>query len=148
MTTEALDGPGELRRLIAEGAITEEGLQSITGIGQDALQSFINYEDSKAGLTSTQQAFSADENLRLSILAAQLADGVTVPDDERLSGILESLTIECNLTPQNIARLLGLDTGDVSNALSDPKVVPAVKKYEIAIRASYLINAFNRAGNR
>jgi len=148
MTTEALDGPAELRRLIAEGGITEEGLESITGIGQDALRSFISYGDSEAGLTSTQQAFSADENMRLSILAAQLADGRTFPDDDRLRGILESLTIECHLTPRNLATLLGLDAGDVSNVLDDPQSVPAEKKYKIAIRASYLVNAFNRAGNR
>ncbi len=147
MTTEALDPAACLRRLIAEGGITEDGLQAITGIGPDALRSFINY-GTEGGPTVAQQAFSPEENMRLSILAAQLADGLAIPDDERLRGILETLTIECHLTSNNIAQLTGLDAGDLEGVLTDACSIPAQTKFEIATRTSYLVNAFNRASNR
>ncbi|SKA79299.1 hypothetical protein SAMN06295879_0024 [Agreia bicolorata] len=145
MTVEAFDAAAGLRRLLAEGGITEEGLQSLTGISPNALRAFLSASHSDTGLTTTPPAFSSDEGIRLSILAAQLIEGVTIPDDERLAGILDSLMFERHLTAENIATLAGLDADDVHAARSDPRSLPAEKKYAIAIRVSYLLNAFNRA---
>jgi hypothetical protein len=148
MTVDAFNAPAELRRLIGEGVLTEGGLQSLTGIGSTALRSFISSGLSGSGLTDTSQAFTAEESTRLSILAAQLVDGMAIPDDDRLRGILESLTIELHLTSHNIARLAGLDAADVDEALTDPQSLQVQKKYMVAVRASYLLTAFSRAGNR
>lgn len=90
-------------------------------------------------------ALSNDESARLSTLAAHLTDGLRIDDDDRLRAKFESLTIECRLTPRNIAQLTGLDIDDLESALRDPRTVPIEKKYELAIKGSYLINAVNRA---
>jgi hypothetical protein len=136
----------ELRRIIAEGRISEDALQAITGIQPEKLRSFLNEAMSgTTGLTTEPQALSNDESARLSILAAHLTEGLRIGDDERLKAIFESLTIECRLTPRNIAQLTGLDVDDLESALRDPRTVPLEKKYELAIKGSYLINAVNGA---
>ncbi len=92
-----------------------------------------------AGLSTKSATLAAEENGRLSILTAQLADGVQIGDDERLKGSLESLTIECHLTLENIAGLTGFDVHDLELALQDLQAVPADTKYALAIKSSYLI---------
>ncbi|MFF1878942.1 HTH domain-containing protein [Leifsonia sp. NPDC058230] len=147
MTSEPDNPAVELSRIIAEGRISEEALQAITGIPPEKLQS-LNGAGAKAGMMafiSEPPSLSNDEIRRLSILAAQLTEGMRIGDDERLTAIFESLTIECRLTLANIALLTGLDVVDVESALRDPRTVPIDKKYELAIKGSYLIGAVNRA---
>lgn len=149
MTSQTFNPADELRRIIAEGRISEDALQAMTGIQPEKLRSFLN--DAKpgmTGLTTEPQALSNDESARLSILAAHLTEGMRIGDDERLKAIFESLTIECRLTPQNIAQLTGLDVDDLESALRDPRTVPIEKKYELAIKGSYLINAVNQVRGR
>jgi hypothetical protein len=93
-------------------------------------------------------ALSSDESARLSILVANLTVGFQIDDTERLKSILESLTIGCGLTVENIARLTGLAVADVESALRDPETVAIEKKYELAIKGSYLINVINQAQAR
>ncbi|HEY0260234.1 MAG TPA: HTH domain-containing protein [Lacisediminihabitans sp.] len=146
MTPEADNSSDELRRIIAEERVSEDALHAITGIQPEKLRSFL--DEAQAGmvrLTTGPQALSNDESLRLSVLAAQLTEGMRVADDERLKGVLETLTVVCRLTLGNIARLTGLDVDDLENALRDPRAVPIEKKYELAIRGLYLINTVNQA---
>lgn len=129
MTSEMHNSADELRRIIAEGRISEDALQAITGIQPEKLRSFLNEAMSgTTGLTAEPQALSNDESARLSILAAHLTEGLRIGDDERLKAIFESLTIECRLTPRNIAQLTGLDVDDLESALRDPRTVPLAKK--------------------
>lgn len=146
MTSETYNTADELRRIVAEGRISEDALQAITGIQPEMLRSFLDEaKPGMTGLTTQPQALSSDESARLSILAAHLTEGLRIGDDARLKAIFESLTIECRLTLRNIARLTGLDVEDLEGALHDPRTVPIEKKYELAIKGSYLINAVNRA---
>ncbi|WP_213815580.1 HTH domain-containing protein [Glaciihabitans sp. dw_435] len=145
MTSEANNPANDLQRLIAEGHISEDALQTITAIPAEKLQSFFDTSTGTAGLVAKPQTLSTDEILRLSILAAHLTDGLQIEDDARLAAILESLTIECHLTLAHIAQLTHVDIGDIENALENPQTVPAETKYAIAIRGSYLINAVNQA---
>ena len=146
MTSEIFNPADELRRIIAEGRISEDALQAITGMPPEKLRSFlIEATPGMTGLTTELQALSNDESARLSILAAHLTEGLRIGDDERLKAIFESLTIECRLTPREIAQLTGLDVDDLEGALRDPRTVPIEKKYELAIKGSYLINAVKRA---
>jgi hypothetical protein len=146
MTSETYNPADELRRILAKGGISEEALQAITGIQPEKLRFFI--DEAKPGMTaftSEPPALSDDEIGRLSILAGYLTEGMRIGDDERLKAIFESLTIECRLTFGNIAQLTGLDAEDLENAVRDPRTVPIEKKYELAIKGSYLIGAVNRA---
>jgi hypothetical protein len=146
MTSETHNTAEELRRIIAEGRISEDALQAITGIRPEKLRSFLNEaKPGMTGLTTEPQVLSNGESMMLSILAAHLIEGLQIGDDERLKAIFESLSIECRLTLQNIAQLTGLDADDLQSALRDPRAVPIEKKYELAIRGSYLIGAVNRA---
>lgn len=149
MTSETFKPVDELKRILAEGRISEDALQAITGIQPEKLRSFLDEaQPGMTGLTTEPQALSGDESARPSILAAHLAEGLRIGDDERLKAIFESLTIECRLTLQNIAQLTGLDVDDLRSALRDPRTVPIDKKYELAIKGSYLINVVNQARGR
>lgn len=135
----------ELSRVIVEGGISEDALQAITGIRPVKLRSFL--DEGNPGMmafATKSQVLSDDEIGRLSILAGYLTEGLRIGADERLKAIFESLTIECRLTLWNIAQLTGLDVEDLERALRDPRTVPIEKKYELAIKGSYLINAVNR----
>lgn len=146
MTTEAHDPSEELRRLMVEGSISEVALQAITGIQSEKLRFFLeNRMPVMTRFTTDPLALSDDEAMRLSILSGQLTEGMRIGGDERLKAIFESLTIECRLTPQALALLMGLDVDDVESVLRDPRTVPIQKKYELALKGSYLINAVNQA---
>lgn len=136
----------DLRRIMAEGRITEESLEAITGIRPEGIRSFVG-DGTRAvsGLVTAPPTLSNEEISRLSVLVAQLTEGLPIGDDERLKAIYESLTIECRLTPQNIAQLTGLNRDDVDAALLDPRTIPVETKYELASRGSYLINAISQA---
>ncbi|WEO77270.1 hypothetical protein BJQ94_18265 [Cryobacterium sp. SO2] len=148
MTAEAFNPADELKRTIAEGGISEDALRAITGIQPEKLRSFLDADPGMTGLTTERRALSIDESSRLSILAAHLTQGMQIDDDERLTAIFESLTLDCHLTLDNIAQLTGLDIDDLDSALRDPRTVPMHKKYELAIKGSYLVNAVNQARGR
>lgn len=146
MTSETHNPADALSRVIAEGRISEDALHAMTGIQPEKLRSFLNQaKPVMTGLTGASPALSNDESLRLSVLAAHLTDGLRIGDDERLKAIFETLTSECRLTLGNIARLTGVEVDDLKGVLRDPQNVPINKKYELAIKGSYLINAVNRA---
>jgi len=149
MNPETFNPSEELNRAIAEGRISLDALEAITGVHPEELRSFIDeVEPGMTGLATEPQVISGDESARLSLLAAHLTEGMRIGDDERLKAIFESLTVECRLTIENIARLTGLDVDDLGNAVRDPTTVPIDKKYELAIKGSYLINVVNRARGR
>lgn len=147
--SELFNPAEDLGRIMAEGRITEEALEAITGIRPDRIWSFVKHgTGARSGLTTAPHALSNEETSRLSVLVAQLTEGLPTGDDERLKAIYESLTVECRLTLQNIAQLTGLDGDDVEAALRDPRTIPVETKYELASRGAYLINAINQARAR
>lgn len=129
----------ELRRAIAEGRISEASLQVITSIESERLETFLDEAHrSEAGLSTLTPILSGDESVRLSVLAGQLIQGMEIADDDRLRGILEGLTIEFKLTPQNIALLTHTNVEDVEACLTDPGAVSPEVKFPLAVRISYL----------
>jgi hypothetical protein len=147
--SEEFNPSDELRHLIAEGHISEEALHAITGIEPEKIRSFLSAtEQGMTGLTADTQALSNDDSTRLSLLAAHLTEGLQIGVDERLKATFESLTVECHLTLQNISRLTGLTVDDLADALRDPRTLSPEKKYELASKGAYLINAVNQARGR
>lgn len=129
----------ELRRAIAEGRISESALQAITSIDRERLTTFIDEAHrSEAGLLTRAPILSGDEGSRLSGLTAALVHGLEIADDDRLRGILEGLTIEFELTVENIALLTSTNEEDVEACLTDPGSVSPEVKYPLGLRASYL----------
>ncbi|HEU0164009.1 MAG TPA: HTH domain-containing protein [Thermomicrobiales bacterium] len=148
MTTQSFDTADELRRMIGDGRISADALQAITGIQDETLASFLNGSRSETiGLSRTPSSLSADESTRLSHLAAQLTEGFQIDDDVRLMAIIETLTAQCHLTHQNIAALTRTGLDDLQGFLRDPDTLPLERKYQLAIRASYLINAVANAAS-
>jgi len=126
-----MDPLEELTGLIASGHLSEDALQAMTRIPVDELHAVLNG--------------AADVPNRVGLLAAYLADGLPVDNDERLTAIYESLTIECRLTPRNLAGLTGIDVDVVERFLRDPQGVSIENRYALAVKGSYLINAVNQA---
>ena len=147
MTSESFNVSDELRGLIDRDAISPDALQVITGIRSDSLLSFLG-ENVGTGLTSEPQSLSGDEGVRLSVLAAQLAEGMQTGNDERLKAMFESLTTECHLSSSNLTQLTGATVEDIESVLRDPRTVSIEKRYELAIKGAYLVNAINQARRR
>lgn len=144
--TQTYNVADRLRGLVGQGAVTVDALHRMTGIPIHTLTAFLDDTPPGApGLSARAPAFTGDEGLRISILAGYLTEVATITDDERLRAVYESLTIEAGLTPQNLARLIGIDVADVDGALRDPRSVPAQTKYALATKGLYLINAINQA---
>jgi hypothetical protein len=147
VTSHTYNPADEVQRLIAEGRISEDAITAVTGIPPEKLKAFFAESGSEVGrLSTTPPALSFDESTRLTILSSQLTDLILFDnDDERLMGLLESLTVVCRLTLENISRLTGVGIEDLQQALDDPRALPVEKKYELAMRGSYLVNAVNAA---
>ena len=146
MTEQGQDVAADLRRLIAEGCISEGALQAVTRITQEMIAAFL--ADDSAGAerpVAEEPTLSPQEMTRVSILGAQLAYGFEIDDDERLRAILETLTVECGFTLPHISRLTRVALDDLTTALDDPGALESEGRYRIALRASYLINAVNQA---
>ncbi len=146
MTSEPHVTADELRRIIGEGRISENALRAITGIPGERLAPFLNESRLGAsGLSATPSALLPHEGSRLSLLAAQLTEGFRIDDDERVTAIIETLTAQFQLTHANIARLIRVGLDDLEGFVGDPASVPSEKKYELAVRASYLMLAVANA---
>ncbi|HWU60170.1 MAG TPA: HTH domain-containing protein [Microbacteriaceae bacterium] len=146
MPVEAFNVESELRRIVAEGRISEESLQTITGIPGDVIASLLSdAREREPGLSAPPSKLSPDQIGRLSALVDQLTEGLQIDDDTRLKAIIQTLTEQFRMTHQHIALLTGIDLNDLKSALYDPDTAKAERKYELAIRASYLMNAIGNA---
>ncbi|WP_066042143.1 HTH domain-containing protein [Herbiconiux solani] len=147
--SEGFDVAGELNRLVEQGLVTEEALVAMTGIPGESIRAFLRSPASaRAGMTAGPQPLAPSEGAPLGLLAAQLTEGLRIGDDERLRGILESLTIECRLSVENLARLAGVTVAEVEAALRDPAALQFEARYALMSRGSYLVNAVNTARGR
>lgn len=138
MTVQGLNVGDELGRLIAEGGISLQALTAITGIAPARLNELLDLEP---GLSAAANDFSEDEILRVSTLAGQLTWGAEIGDYERLRAIVETLTIQFELTHENIARLTRIKVEDLEAFFDDPDSVSWEAKFAMAIRLYYLFHA-------
>lgn len=91
MTPHGQSVVDELKRLVGEGHISADALHVITGVPVDSMRALLGEAPPlSAGLITNSTAPAADEASRLSILTAQLTDGMQIRNDERLKGILDA----------------------------------------------------------
>lgn len=143
--TQAQDVAADIRQLIADGRLSEDGLHALTQIDRRKLQAFIRDD---TATTPEGGALSSEESSRVSILAAQLVHGLDIDDDERLAAIIESLTDDAKLTLESVSLLTNVSVKDLTTALADPGSLPEATKYRLALRSSYLINVCNQVRAR
>ncbi|OII40243.1 hypothetical protein BIV02_09525 [Curtobacterium sp. MMLR14_014] len=149
MTAEALDVRAELRALIEHRSAALDAIAQMTGISESTLSAYLDGPGIEhQGLTALGTGLTPDESQRLAVLAAMLAAAPSVPDDDRVRGILEGLTQVTGLTVANIASLTGIAESDLDAFSSDPTGVSDAVKYAIATRTSFLVNAANLATPR
>ena len=137
MTVQGLNVGDELERLIAEGSISMQALSEITGIAPARLLRLL---DLGPGLSAAANEFSEDEIVRVSTLAGQLTVGAEIGDYERLRAIVETLTIQFELTHENIARLTRINVEDLEAFFNDPDSLSWETKFAMAMRLYYLFH--------
>lgn len=149
MTTEPFDVRAELRTLVERGSLALDVIARVTGISETTLSAYLDGRGTEdQGLTATGTGLTPDESMRLSVCAALLGSARGVPDDERVRGIIESLTQVSGLTVANIALLTGIPEADLEAFSTDPAGVSDAVKYAIATRTSYLVNAVSLVAPR
>lgn len=141
--------PSDLRRLISEGKISEDGVATIARLNPDALRKFLEQDGRSAvgvvSITSDKPPLSDEATWRVIVLTGNLTTGMDVENDARLTAILEGLTITFPLTIENLSRLTGISAADFEQALIDPKLIPIATKYDMAIKASYIFSTLQQA---
>ena len=138
MTVQGLNVGDELERLIAEGSISMQALTAITGIAPARLKRLLDLEP---GLSAAANEFSEDEILRVSRLAGQLTWGAEIGDYERLRAIVETLTVQFELTHENVARLARIKAEELEAFFDDPDSVSWEAKFAMAMRLYHLFHA-------
>ncbi|QIM17879.1 hypothetical protein G7066_02805 [Leucobacter coleopterorum] len=129
--SETFDTAKQLKRIIAEGRISEESIIKTTGISENDLSLLLNEENPHSG-----RFF--EESARISMLTAQLTHGIEIQDDERVAGIINGLVGEFQFSLENIALLTGIGVQEIQDFLDAPESTPSNRKYELASRVSYL----------
>lgn len=147
MTSRPQDIAAEIRKMIDDGRLSLDAVERMTGIEHQSLVSFLEDDHSAASteLLQAETPLMAGDSGRLATLVAQLTEGLQIDDDARVKGILESLVAACGLTPDNLAKLLGVDERTVTSALDDIASMSIEARYVLGIRGSYLIGAINQA---
>lgn len=79
------------------------------------------------------------------MLSVLLTEGLAEDDDVRLRALVETLTLQYNLTHENIALLIDADATDIEAAAIDAATIDAGKKYRLALRLSYVLTAISNA---
>lgn len=142
----AFDVTDVLRRLVEDDVISLHALSAITRLREDALSSLLETPNgAAASRSSSARPLSADEVGRISLLTAQLTEGLRVDDDDRLRAMLDVLTEQLGLSDANIAALTRTDVHDLEGFLAEPAAMPPQTKYELASRVSYLVHAAAQA---
>lgn len=142
----AFDVTDVLRRLVEDDVISLHALSAITRVREDALSSLLETPSGGADSRSSRTPpLSSDEVGRISLLAAQLTEGLRVDDDDRLRAMFDVLTEQLGLTHANIAALTRTDAQDLEGFLANPAAMPPQTKYELASRVSYLVHAAAQA---
>lgn len=144
MSTEAYDVDEGLGHLIDTGRISPESLSAITGITTTTLQDYLA-AGHQLGTTAAPSALSGTQSTQLSTLSVLLTEGLTEDDDVRLRALVETLTLQYNLTHENIALLIDADAADVEAIATDAATVDADRKYRLALRLSYVLTAISNA---
>jgi hypothetical protein len=147
MSTEAYDVDQGLRHLVDTGRISLESLTAMTGIPPTALHEYLSAEH-RPGMTAAPAGLSASQTSQLSMLSVLLTVGLSEDDDVRLRALVETLTLQFELTHENIALLIDAEATDVETAAHDAAKLSASKKYRLAVRLSYLVTAIGNAGRR
>ncbi|MFJ2368049.1 HTH domain-containing protein [Microbacterium sp. NPDC087665] len=142
----AFDVTDVLRRLVEDDVISLHALSALTRMREDALSSLLETPNGAAASRSSRaQPLSSDEVGRISLLTAQLTEGLRVDDDDRLRAMFDVLTEQLGLTHANIAALTRTDVHDLERFRATPATVPPQTKYELASRVSYLVHAAAQA---
>ena len=144
MSTEAYDVDQGLRHLIDTGRISTESLSAITGITTATLAEYLAAEH-QPGMTAAPSALSGTQSTQLSMLSVLLTEGLAEDDDVRLRALIETLTLQYNLTHENIALLIDADVADIDAVATDPSTVDAANKYRLALRLSYVLTSISNA---
>lgn len=146
MTANGSTDIDNLRRLVYTGRISQQVLVAATGIPAERLERLLAGTPREThGLVAAPALLSPDESMRLSLLTAKLIAGLPVNDDERLTGIVETLIEEFGLSLQQLSHLVEVDPEDIEGVLSDPAAVPSETKYHAGLRCSYLLYALAEA---
>jgi hypothetical protein len=144
MSTEAYDVDQGLHHLVKTGRLSIESLSAITGIPATALHEYLAAEN-QPGLSGTPATLSGTQSAQLSMLSVHLTEGLAEDDDVRLRALVETLTLQYNLTHENIALLIDADATDIESAATDAATIDADKKYRLALRLFYVLTSISNA---
>jgi hypothetical protein len=148
LTPEGYSTGSELKALLDQGAISIDSMMTISGLDREALEYVISTDRGPSGLVSGHSAISAEDSARLSALVAKLRQGLAIADDDRVAGIIQTLTGQFHLTYRQLGLLVGIPSEELKNMTRVNSEVSTALKYSAGLRLSYLLLAIAVAAPR
>lgn len=127
-----------LRSLLEKEAVSIESLEMITGVPKEDLESLLNPNLNRNSAIPT---LSERQTAALSVISGQLSVGLSIPDNERLIGILEVLIEQFKFNYRNLSTLTGVSQSDIKLVHEGGGQVSQDIKFSLSVRASYILGA-------
>lgn len=122
--------------LIDNGLLSVEVLQEATGIEKDKINIFLSEKNIQL---SSDNMENSQIKLRLFRISDCLLEGMKVPDDERVKGVIDVLKQIYRLDLKMISRYTDINEQEISEFMSDSNQMSYEKKYRLAVKIFSLI---------
>lgn len=127
-----------INSLIDNGLLSVEMLQEATGIEKDSLEKFLFENGVKL---SSDDMKDSQRRLRLFGIADCLIEGMKVPEDERVEGIIDVLVQVYGMNLKMISSYADIEEQEISDFLNGSNQMSYEKKYRLAVKTFSLIQA-------
>ena len=127
-----------INSLIDNELLSVEMLQEATGIEKDSLEKFLFENGVKL---SSDDMKDSQRRLRLFGISDCLIEGMKVPEDERVKGIIDVLVQVCGMSLKMISSYADIEEQEISDFLSGSNQMSYEKKYRLAVKTFSLMQA-------
>lgn len=127
-----------INSLIDNGLLSVEMLQEATGIEKDSLEKFLFENGVKL---SSDDMKDSQRRLRLFGISDCLIEGMKVPEDERVKGIIDVLVQVYGMSLKMISSYADIEEQEISDFLSGSNQMSYEKKYRLAVKTFSLMQA-------
>jgi hypothetical protein len=126
-----------LNFLIGKGLLSIGVLEAATGFGRGMLEEFLNGE--KEAELNKRDLENGRRRLQLLSITDSLIEGMEIPEDDRVKGLIDVLVQEYGMNYQMIAGNAGMEEQEILEFMSGEKELPCEKKYKLAVKVCSLI---------
>lgn len=123
--------------LIGKGLLSIGVLEAATGFERGMLEEFLNGE--KEAELNKCDLENGRRRLQLLSMTDLLIEGMEIPEDDRVRGLIDVLVQEYGMNYQMIAGYSDMEEREILEFMSGEKELSCEKKYKLAVKVCSLI---------